>query len=313
MRIVLLHGWLRGNLGDLCIAHQLVRFLRARFPQAHLTVVSEPRGEWTVPEELLAATDAYVERPFREAVDDLLGDASAVVQIPGGGLQDPGDSRGPYMLRDAELCHRLGVRHVLAGHSFHPSLDLGPLRGSVVIAREPASHALLHSRGIPSLLSADPAFLQPVPEAAAVRAGTLLFLRRRHFESIALDGEAVVTDGMRTVIPALPLTLASSDPLRDDKVLQPLATRHDLPYERCLDLLHLLRIIAGSAHVVSDRYHPVIFAAMLETPFTFLQREGSLRDHGLRDLLAGHTPVALAALARAGFTSVAAALDGALP
>lgn len=312
MKIVLLHGWLRGNLGDECITNRLVRFLRQRFPEAHLTLLTEPMGEWRLPDEWSSSVHRIIEHPFRDPPDAFLKDADAAIQIPGGGLQDPGDSRAPFMLRDAELCHRLGIPHAFAGHSFHPSFDLTPLRGSLVLAREPESHALLESRGIPSVLSADPAFLEPMP-AAGPRRGTLLFLRKWHFASIALDGRTLMTDGRRTSVPAEPLTLASSDPLRDDSVLEPLVAAHALSYERCMDLPHLLGIIAGAEHVISDRYHPVIFASMLGIPFTFLQRDGSLRDAGLFRMLQGATTVQLLSAAQSGFNALGAWLAGGHP
>ncbi len=301
MRILLLHGWLRGNLGDACITDQLLHVLRSRFPQAHLTLVSEPHGEWTVPADLLSRVDTFIERSYRDPVDALIAGSDVVINVAGGGLQDPGDPRGPCMLRDAEVCHRLGIFHAFAGHSFHASFDLSALQGSFILAREPASHALLASRGISAHLTADPAFLLSLPLPPAVREGTMLFLRCWHFNRIAKHGKVLTMDDRTMEYDCEPLTLASSDPLRDDAVLTPLVDRYALRYERCFDLSHLLRVIGSAKHVISDRYHPVIFAAMLGLPFTFLKRKGSLRDEGLSIFLREKSIAELTELSAAGF------------
>lgn len=301
MHILLLHGWLRGNLGDACMTDQLLQYLRRRFANAHITLVSEPRGQWTIPADLLSRVDTFIEQPYRDPVDELIATADAVINVPGGGLQDPADARGAFMLRDAELCHRLGIFHAFVGHSFHASFDLPALQGSFILAREPASHALLASRGISAHLSADPAFLLSAPSAASACSGTALFLRRWHFQEVAKHDKTLMMDDRTVKYEHEPLILASSDPLRDDSVLAPFAAQHALRYERCFDLSHLLRVIGSAEHVISDRYHPVIFAAMLGVPFTFLQRKGSLRDEGLSIFLREKSIAELRELSAAGF------------
>lgn len=303
MNIVLLHGWLRGNLGDACITYRLISFLKQKFPNCRLTLLTEPHGSWSLPAHFSQSLDRIVAWSCLDSPEDFLRDADAVIQVPGGGLQDPGDSRAPFMLRDAALARDRKIPHAFAGHSFHPSYDLEMLRGSFLLAREPASHDLLLSRRISSVLSADPAFLEPMPAVMQERKGTVVFLRFRHFTTITVNDHELITDGSRTPLQDS-VTLASSDPLRDDDVLQPLSERYGLPYERCMELSHLLRVIGEAREVVTDRYHPAIFATMLGIPCTFVPRQGSLRDEGLLRFMRDHTPAQLGLLAESGFRAL---------
>lgn len=311
MNILLLHGWLLGNLGDYCITRKAVSFLRERFPSAHLTLVTEPLGPCALPDELTGLLDVVLERSFRESQEDLIEKADAVIQVPGGGFQeaDHPKARAPFMLRDAEACHKRGILHIVAGHSFHSSYELTKLQGSLVLAREPASHALLSSLNVPSVLCADPAFLEPMPTESVEKKGTTLFLRRWHFHRIAKNGKQLTMDDRSVQYEEEPLCLASSDPLRDDTVLCPLQEAHQLTYERCFDLPALLNCIHRSAHVISDRYHPIIFAAMMGVPYTFIERHGNLRDIGLRQYLQEKPISELKALASLGFATLEAALQ----
>ncbi len=306
MKIVVLHGWLRGNLGDYSLARIIIGFLRARYPNATIVMASEPRDTWNIPEDFLQCIDHYVERSFRIDPSDLLEQASVVIQMAGGGMQDLNDKRGGWMLRDADLCHEKGVKHILAGHSFHPSFDLERLKHSLVLAREPMSYQLMVSRGIPAILTADPAFLEPVQVYTELpRKHTALFLRRKHIKEISIESSVITLDDRRIEYTAVPLVLASSDPVRDDDVLLPIAEKYDLRYERCLDMPHLLSIIGSSQHVISDRYHPIIFAAMLGVPWTFMKRHGSVRDEGLEKHLRERSLSELSALATSGLESMA--------
>lgn len=310
MNILLLHGWLLGNLGDYCITRKTALFLRERFPSAHLTLVTEPLGTWTLPDELTEILDVVIQRSFREPQEDLIEKADAVLQVPGGGFQEENHARAraPFMLRDAEACHKRGILHIVAGHSFHPSYELKKLKGSLVLAREPASYELLQSLDIPSVLSADPAFLEPMPDVYIERKGTALFLRWRHFHNISKAGKLLTMDDRSILYKEEPLMLASSDPLKDDVVLRPLQEKYDLLYQRSFDLHSLLDVIYRSAYVISDRYHPIIFAAMMGIPYLFLERHGNLRDIGLRTFLQQKSLHELKSLASLGFETIATAL-----
>lgn len=280
--------------------------LRSSFPQAHITLFSEKASEdWNVPSQLLGLIDEFYPYDFRSAPHALMLRADVIIQAPGGGLQDPADPRGASMLSDAEFANKNGIPYIFSGHSFHPSYDLSALRHAFVLAREPASHALLTSRNISSVLSADPAFLLDVSFVRhSEKVGTLLFFRRWHFRDIKREGNTLITDGRMTIIPADPLCFASSDPLRDDTLLQPLQQTFGIPYRGYTDLHALLSGIASSKHVITDRYHPAIFAAMLGTPYTLLPKEGSLRDQGLLEECSTYSVVELSRRAKEGMNAL---------
>ena len=300
MRITFLHGWLRGNLGDACISEVVVRSIRSRFPSAYIRFYTEPSGSWVIPSSIRDAINELVPYDYTTSPDATVSDADVVIQAPGGGLQDPDDARAPYMIRDARFCAERGIPYAMAGHSFHPSYDLSAFARCFILAREPESHALLTHAGIVSVPSADPAFLADVSAYRTKhRRGTAVFLRRWHLKNIELRGHALALDG-RDVSFIPPLRLASSDPLRDDTLLAPLQTLWSVPYERCMDIAQLYSTIAAAERIMSDRYHPIIFASLLGVPSTFITRQGSLRDAGLQKLLAEQRPEECRRLAQQG-------------
>ncbi len=309
-RLLVTHAWLRGNLGDLCICEQLVRGLRERVPGARIDLVSVPAGDWRGGSHLRGLCDSYGEHGFDTDLSDVFREFDAVIVAPGGGLQSPDDARGAAMLRDAAACAAMGIRHAFAGHSLHPSFDTSQAAKSFFVAREPESHALLLRRGHRVARSADPAWLRPMPARASQRSGTLLFLRHNHVHNARLERNELTLDGKMMRLHAEPLTLASSDPRRDGHTLRRLASEWGIAYEPSETLEHLLALINRSAHVIGDRYHPVIFARMLGVPATYVRQDHSLRDLGLQTMLDGHTVAELQRMAVHGLDELCAFVTG---
>lgn len=310
-RILVTHAWIRGNLGDFCTAKQLLLYLRRNFHGVCIDVVSVPGEHFQARHDIAALADTYMERPFTDDLTSIFPHYDAVINAPGGGLQTAGDRRGMRMLEDARACARLRIPHVFASHSFHSSFDYSALEKSLIVTREPASETLLRSRGLQPIAGADLAFREDVPRrhestesppaghspAEAGEGRVLLFLRFDHFRSIRRDGQTLFLDERSITLPEAPLVLATSDPLRDDTLLHPLSKQWGVQYLRSPTLDHLLLSIASAAHVISDRYHPVLFARMMGVPHTFLRQEGSLRDEGIDRLLAENSIQTLAAKA----------------
>ena len=313
MNILLTHGWLRGNLGDFCISRQCIRGLRSAIPNLKIALITEPCEDWEGKREIASLVDSMAEEPYQTDRSHLFRQVDAIINAPGGGLQNRGDHRGPFMLRDAQICGALGIPHFFASHSFHPAFDVSSVERSLFIAREPESFSWLRQCGCNAVSAADLAFLEPMPEISqadrAAREKVLLFLRFDHFKEIRLEKRMLHLDGRTVELPDLPLVLASSDPRRDSPRLEELSRAWQIGYEPSIKLEHLLQSIARSAYVVSDRYHPIIFAHMLGVPFTFLERKGSLRDRGLARLLRGQSTAALKDLARGGMEALCGALQ----
>jgi hypothetical protein len=240
----------------------------------------------------------------------------AVVCAPGPYLADY-DARVTSALCDITVAAELGLPVVLSSHSIGP-LDAGGLgavgRASARVAREPATCRYLRERGMSVVLSADLAFLYPYappPDGAGAPPYRLLFLRSNNLDAgrLRLDGGAVY-EGSRLIAGASadPLVLATSDFRRDERFLARAARTLGVPWVACRSVQDLVRLIAGSSGVVSDRYHPAICAAVLGRPARIVPNREPHKMQGLTDLLADNTLDELQGLARAGLRAVREAL-----
>lgn len=272
-------------MGDFCITKQLISHLRSALPQAELHLVANPAKDWEGKRTIQRMVDMYREVPFAHDITDTFDTYSAVINAPGGGLQTQGDTRGNAMLRDAAACATKGVPHVFASHSIHPSFDVRRMRSSLCIMREPSSIEYLQGHGITVTYAADLAFLEQVPRPTTRTEETLIFLRFDHIQHIAREGHTLILDDRRINLPRGPLAFSTSDHRKDGPLLSALSTHWNIPYRPAESLEHLIELIGTAKRIISDRYHPIIFGEMSGTPWTFIQRKGSLRDRGLRQLL----------------------------
>ena len=336
MRILVLHAWLKGNLGDVLQLSVLLSALRELNPRV-LDLAGYPPKPAEETSEVLRLADRYVPDTFpwywsfvpapvgntvfepwwRRRRTALFPQYDAIVCAPGPYLADY-DPRVTSALSDIAIGFELGLPVVLSSHSIGP---LTPARlaavakAAVRVARESSTHRYLAGHGIGSELSADYAFLYPyasVPPRQSTDAPyRLLFLRSNNLKAAALriDRGALYEDD-RLIAPASAerLVLATSDYRRDAGFLASAARRLALPWIACRSVTELVQLVGGSSGVVSDRYHPAICAAALGKPAQVLSNREPHKMAGLQDLLAGHTLEHLRELARAGLRAVCGAL-----
>lgn len=338
MRILVIHAWLRGNLGDVLQLSVLLSALRELKPQG-LDLLGFPARPAAAAGEVLALADRYVADSFawywngsptlvRKALLEplwrtrrtaLFSRYDAIVCAPGPYLADY-DARAPSALCDITTATELGLPVVLSSHS------IGPLppkalavvaKSTVCIARESSTDEYLHERGIPCVLSADLAFLYPYGsitlEGSIEPPYRVIFLRSNNLDASALRIEGgALFEGSRLIAEASTdrLVLATSDCRRDERFLSHAARRLGIPWVGCRSVTELVQLIGGSSGVVSDRYHPAICGAALGKPAQVLSNREPHKMQGLKNLLADHTLETLQDLARAGLGAVRDTLRG---
>ena len=336
MKILVIHAWLRGNLGDVLQLSVLLSALRELEPRA-LDLAGCPDHPAGAASEVLALADRYVADPFawywrrapglveKTAVEPLwrrkrkaiFSRYDAIVCAPGPYLADY-DRRAPSALCDIRIARELGLPVVLSSHSIGPlRADLlgGVAQATACITREPSTYEYLRGRGIACTPSADLAFLYPFRRTAArppiEPPYRLVFLRSNNVDARALRLERGALFAGSSVIAEAssePLVLATSDCRRDERFLTAAARGLGVPWVGCRTVTELVDLVAGSSGVVSDRYHPAICAASLGKPAQVVANREPHKMHGLRALLAERSLEELQELARAGLDCVRGAL-----
>lgn len=336
MRILVLHAWLKGNLGDVLQLSVLLSALRELQPSA-LDLAGFPERPAAETRELLELADRYVPDAFpwywhvspafagrlvfepwwRKRRRALFSRYDAIVCAPGPYLASY-DARATSALSDITIAAELGLPVVLASHSIGPLGADGlaaVAKAAVRVARESSTHLYLRERGMTSILAADLAFLYPYDRARAPQPGApsyrLAFLRSNN-----LDGEALRLDdgalfaGSRLIAEASAdrLVLATSDYRRDGQFIAKVARTLGVSSVCCRSVTEMVRLIDGSSGVVSDRYHPAICAAALGKPASVISNREPHKMQGLKALLADRRLAELQELARAGLRAVQSAL-----
>jgi polysaccharide pyruvyl transferase WcaK-like protein len=338
MRILVLHGWLKGNLGDVLQLSVLLSALRELKPGV-LDLAGFPARPARETEEVLRLADRYVPDSFpwywklapalaeklalepwwRQRRRALFSRYDALVCAPGPYLAEY-DARAPSALCDITIATELGLPVILSNHSVGP-LQPGGLaavaKSTVRVAREPATYHYLREHGMSAILSADLAFLYPYTGIAA-RGGIsppyrLVFLRSNNVDANRLRLEkGGIFEGSRLVVEGASdrLVLATSDYRRDERFLARAARNLGLSWVGCRSVTEMVSLIGASSGVVSDRYHPAICAAALGKPAQVLLNREPHKMQGLKSLLSDNTLEELKGLARAGLLTVRDALRG---
>ena len=339
MRILVLHAWLKGNLGDVLQLTVLLSALRELEPRV-LDLAGFPARPAPETDEVLRLADRYLSDPFpwywhvapafvgrvvfepwwRKQRTALFSRYDAIVCAPGPYLAAY-DRRVTSALSDIAIASDLGAPVVLSSHSIGPLQPEGlaaVARATVRIAREPATYRYLIANRMSVVLSADLAFLYPYASSAGTRAQgnfeppyRLVFLRSNNLNAHALRLEGgALFDGDRLIARPSnhPLVLATSDRRRDERFLSKAARHLGVPWVACRSVPELVQLIRGSSGVVSDRYHPAICAAALGKPAQVLSNREPHKMQGLESLLADHTLEELQELARTGLRTVRDAL-----
>jgi polysaccharide pyruvyl transferase WcaK-like protein len=338
MRILVLHAWLKGNLGDVLQLSVLLSELRALQPGA-LDLAGYPARPPQEIGEVLALADRYLPDAFawywkltpaaagRMAIEAwwrrrraaLFSRYDAIVCAPGPYLANY-DLRSASALCDIAVASELGLPIVLSSHSVGPLEPEGlaaVAKATVRIAREPVTCAYLRRHGMSAVLSADLAFLYPYDRIEGRSPITppyrLVFLRANNLDARRLRLEnGALFDGSQLIAQAScePVVLATSDRHRDGRFLAKAARTLGVAGVACRSVEELVRLIRGSSGVVSDRYHPAIAAAALgKDAHVVLNREPH-KMQGLKELIAGSTVKESQGRARAGLRTVRDALRG---
>jgi polysaccharide pyruvyl transferase WcaK-like protein len=336
VRILVLHAWLKGNLGDVLQLSVLLSALRELRPSL-LDLAGYPARPAAETEELLKLVDRYVPDTFpwywklapafatklvfepwwRRRRMTLFSRYDALVCAPGPYLADY-DARAMSALCDIRVAAELGIPIVLSSHSVGPLREdrlAAVAKATVRVAREPATYNYLCERGLPTVLAADLAFLYPyaggrgaAPFRPPYRA---IFLRSNNLDANRLRLESgALLEGTRLVAEASsdPVVLATSDHRRDGAFLAKAARNLGVPSVACRSVSELVQLIEASSGVVSDRYHPAICAAVLGKPARVISNREPHKMQGLKDLLSENTVKEAQELARAGLRSVQGAL-----
>lgn len=336
MRILVLHAWLKGNLGDVLQLSVLLSALRDLQP-TRLDLAGYPDQPAPETAEVIERVDRYLPDTFpwywklapsivgrivfepwwRRRRIALFSEYDAIVCAPGPYLADY-DPRATSALADIAIAADMGLRVVLASHSIGPLSAAGQTviaRATARIARESSTFEYLRERGISSVLAADLAFLYWYTPAGAPDGlrppYRLVFLRSNNLKArrLRLDRGALF-EGARQIADASsdPVVLATSDYRRDARFLAHAAGTLGVPWVPCRSVQDMIRLVAASSSVVSDRYHPAICAAVLGKPARILPNREPHKMRGLANLLADHTVEDLQALARSGLRAVQRAL-----
>ena len=337
MNVLVLHAWLKGNLGDVLQLSVLLSAIRELRPRS-LDLAGYPPRPAPETAEVTRVADRYLSDHFpwywgvaparlgtllaepwwRRRRRSLFSRYDAIVCAPGPYLAAY-DPRAASALCDIEVAADLRLPVILSSHSIGPLREEGlsaVRRATLHVAREQATHQYLEERGIASVLAADFAFLYPYDVTAATRPAVpvpyrAVFLRSNNLHRHRLRIErGVLLEGDRVLAAASTdrIVLATSDYRRDARFLSGVARSLGTPWVACRTVPELIGLVAGSTGVVSDRYHPAICAAVLGKPAHVIANREPHKMQGLQELLAGKSTEELQALARGGLRRVQQAL-----
>jgi len=341
VRILVIHAWFTGNLGDVLQTSVLVRYLRTLDPE-RLDIAGFPASVAPACESVIEQVDQVLEeesfpggvrrfglrfgrrawvRNFRQRRETLFRRYDAIVSAPGPFLAD-NDPRHETALLDLEVAHSLGRPFVFSSHSIGP-LSPRSLRrlsqADAIVARELETVDFLVRAGIQHQPAADYAFLHPLESGGyeaecRMRLGDgyrLVFLRfNNELKSVQLRSNGALELGEQVLCPVgdEPLVLGTSDACRDEAALSELASRLSVPLVVCRRPQELFGVIAGASLVATNRYHPGVCAALLGKQLTLLGNRTRPKRVGLERLLRTCSIEQLKQHAQAGLAEVQRAL-----
>jgi polysaccharide pyruvyl transferase WcaK-like protein len=341
LRLLVVHAWVSGNVGDVLQTSVLLEHLRRLRPR-RLDMAGCPGPVCGSARDMVALVDTLfpenIRAPFPKYLPDriyralwradyslqrapLFSRYDAIVSAPGAFLASY-DLRSVAALLDVAVARRLRIPFVFASHSIGP-LDPAELsalaRASCIVAREPETGDYLRRQGIASTPGADYAFLYRFDAAAAQAAGrrriggdyVVAFLRSDNLDFAALrmsDGCLMYGEERLMDCRGNRLVLATSDEACDADVLRMLAARLGAEVVVCAGPHELYALVAASAGTISDRYHPAICAARAGTLVRIVSNREPHKMDGLRQLVETRSPAEIEALSRGGLEAVSRAL-----
>ena len=320
MKILIIHSWLTGNVGDIMHAYVLVKNL-SKIHGIEIDIAGFPED---IASNWQFITQNFIRKCIPEKPEDpeintenrinLFKNYDLIISMPGPFLSNM-DHRKRYALLDLKIAKALNKPFIFGGHSIGPidNSDIKILQyADMIIARETITHHYLNSINVNNHLSADYSFLYPIPffKFQGLRyfkryklKYKVLFLRHDNLDYSkikAVDGMIQYTNmniinGSKHII-----VLGSSDQYRDQKKIKALSKSIGIPHVICQNPDELIALISFSSGVVSDRYHPCIIAHRLGKNLKIIESMNNFKMDGLKELIQEKTNKEITNLAKAG-------------
>ncbi|MCK5450909.1 MAG: polysaccharide pyruvyl transferase family protein [Candidatus Omnitrophica bacterium] len=338
MKILLVHAWLTGNLGDLLQTYVLLKHIRShsptildiagypKNPAKNTTLVTdladnilydEPAAE-KLPVIGLRFSSIWQDRRQRVRAK-LYAKYDLIVSAPGPFLTMH-DERLRTALLDLKVAKAVGVPFIFSSHSIGPinPQQANELKNAnLIVGREPESYNYLRAFDISSVKSADFAFLFPfsdfIASSADIRPNKtcLLFLRSNNL----LDKQIIIRDE-KVIVGNIEIQkheyeeiyFATSDPKKDEKFLTRIATKLEAEIIICKSVEQLIAAVDRADLIVSDRYHPLICAAVLGKKIKAIMNQSTHKMKGIETLLSNHTMKDIQIMAETGLKSISSFL-----
>jgi len=293
MKILFTNCWMAGNTGDLAIWKNLMKRLSDAFPQSDLTflIASQTLLEWDINQLLEYKVKFYVNR-----LEEAIRDADVVISQGGGYMI--GDTMLPY-LKAMQLAQNLGKPTFFSTQTF-----VGPIgdetkellkevlnKALVVSPRDKGTYDLLKYAGV------DENKLEILPDTVfdigvtnynfpypnSIKFGIRGYQPQTHIlkEEARLVDMIVETMGQAVFIPI------GHDGDRDDRpISKEIASymKHEAIVIEDKLTAEELKSTMKDGIVISSRYHGLIYAASMGTPFVPLTPDIDNKTQGLLEL-----------------------------
>ena len=281
--LVIIHGWIRGNLGEMMMLSVFLEHIRPHFDSIHLkTCPGLEKGDSSFLVRSKLSSWEELPQYTRHITEKDVGKFDAVVFTPGAGIQLDNDRRSIEIMEDLDFCRTNQIPVAFPSHSVQPKF-MEKLSDVFVVAREPQTYRGLQE---PKHLSGDLAFLLDLPKYKK-QDRSLICFRFDRFKSFQRKGNVIHCYSPREDyhfkfrLPENPV-VTSSDYRRDKP--KKIAQQLGLKWEIVDDLDSLIKLIGESKKMITDRYHPAIIAHRYGLKVNFIPRRIN-RDVGLLEYL----------------------------
>jgi polysaccharide pyruvyl transferase WcaK-like protein len=292
MKILLTNCWQAGNTGDVAIWKNLMKYLLEAFPNSEFLIASQMLLEWDVNQLLEYKVRFYVNR-----LEEAVRDADVVISQGGGYMIGDGMSD---VLKSFKLAQDLNKPTFFSTQTFVGPISIETkellkevLNKAIVISpREQETYNLLKDAGVDEnkmeilpdtvfdIQSKNCNYDHPDSIKFAIRGYNI---SQETIEEIALLADMLTeTIGQVTFIP-----VGNSND-RDDRVIAKKITslmKHEAIVINEKLTAEELKFILKDGILISDRYHAIVYAASMSTPFIALTPDIDSKMPGLLRLL----------------------------
>jgi polysaccharide pyruvyl transferase WcaK-like protein len=288
MKILLTNCWQSGNTGDIAIWTNLLKHLKKAFPEAEFLLASQKQLKWDC-KQLKPFKPIYYEE---SKLEDAVKDADIVISQGGGYMISDGMS---FFLKAFELAQQLGKLTF-----FNTQTIVGPINdetkellkkvidnATFVSPRDQGTYDLLRSVGVQRDMTIvhDTAFDIGITDYKVPVENTVKFAIRGYdvtsffLKEIALLADMVI-ETMGSVI-FLPVGHGEG---RDDRETAKEIASY-MKHEAILITEELtaeqIKSILKDGILISDRYHGIVYAVSMNTPFVALSPDIDSKMPGL--------------------------------